>query len=302
MKILAIVNPVAGKTCKRWPTIKRIFKEMEYDIEVQFTEARDHATALAAKANGVDVIASVGGDGTLNEIINGVIGTDVVVSVIPVGTGNDFVRSADLYTDYITAARSISTDNVRHIDVGVVSFGDKKRYFIGVAGMGFDGLVSKTTCKINKPQMGTVSYLMMILKHLSEYTSMKVSLTVDDICVDQEVMFVDVANGKYVGAGMTIAPLAEVDDGLFDVIVIGDFGKIESLIRLPTLYKGTHLANSKVGFFRGRHVELRSDEPLSIHVEGEYIGQTPATFDILCKALKVSAPVIPAGTIEKYPE
>lgn len=302
MRILAIVNPVAGKTCKRWPTIKRVFKEMEYDIEVQFTEERGHATSIAAEANGIDVIASVGGDGTLNEIINGVMGKDVTVSVIPVGTGNDFVKSAELYTDYVAAARSISVTNVRHIDVGLVTFGDKKRYFIGVAGMGFDGLVSKTTSKINKPQMGTVSYLMMILKHLSEYTSMKVSLTVDDICVDQEVMFVDVANGKYVGAGMTIAPHAEVDDGLFDVIVIGNFGKIESLIRLPTLYRGTHLNNPKVGFFRGRHVELRSDEPLSIHVEGEYIGQTPAAFDIFNKALKISAPVIPGERAEKYPE
>jgi len=290
LQILAIVNPAAGKTCKYWSTIKRIFKEMEYDFEVQFTEKRGHATTIAAETDGVDIIASVGGDGTLNEIVNGIMGRDVTVSVIPTGTANDFVKSAGLFTDYVTASRNLYSP-VRKIDVGCTAYGDRKRYFVGVAGMGFDGLVSKTTSQITKTKLGTVPYLLGVLKHLSDYKSVEVSLTIDGVSWDQKVMFVDVANGKYVGAGMTIAPHAEVDDGLFDIIVVGNFGRIESLIRLPTLYRGTHLKNPKVGFFRGRHVELTSEQSLSIHVEGEYIGQTPASFDILEKALKVCAPL-----------
>ena len=290
LKALVIVNPVAGKTCKRWPVIKKVLKEMEYDFDVQFTEERGHATSIASEANGIDVIASVGGDGTLNEIVNGIMGKDIQVSVIPTGTGNDFVKSAGLRSDFIEATRNLFSKTVRLVDVGALSYDGGNRYFVGVAGMGFDGLVSKTTSNINKPKMGTIPYLLGVLKHLAEYKSFKVSLTVDDVTLEQDVMFVDVANGKYVGCGMTIAPHAEVDDGLFDVIVIGNFGKIESLIRLPTLYKGTHLSNSRVGFFRGQHVELQSEESLSIHVEGEYIGQTPAVFDIHTKALKVTAP------------
>lgn len=290
MRALVIVNPVAGKTCKHWPAIKKVLKEEEYDVDIQFTEERGHATVIAAEANGFDVIASVGGDGTLNEIVNGIMGKGVTVSVIPTGTANDFVKSAGLFTDCITAARNIFSENIRRIDVGSTTYDGGKRYFIGVAGMGFDGLVSKTTSSIHKPKTGTIPYLLGVLKHLAEYKSIPVSLTVDNIALEQEVMFVDVANGKYVGCGMTIAPHAEVDDGLFDVIVIGNFGRIESLIRLPTLYRGTHLNNSRVGFFRGQHVELHSEEPLSIHVEGEYIGQTPAIFDIHKKALKVRAP------------
>lgn len=290
LRALIIVNPVAGKTCKHWPAIKRVFKEEEYDVDVQFTEERGHATVIAAEANGFDVITSVGGDGTLNEIVNGIMEKDVVVSVIPTGTGNDFVKSAGLFTDCITAAHNVFSENIRHIDVGSATYDGGKRYFIGVAGMGFDGLVSKTTSSVNKPKAGTIPYLLGVLKHLAEYKSMQVSLTVDEVTLEQEVMFVDVANGKYVGCGMTIAPHAEVDDGLFDVIVIGNFGRIESLIRLPTLYRGTHLNNSRVGFFRGQHVELHSEDSLSIHVEGEYIGQTPAAFDIHKKALKVRAP------------
>ncbi|MGC1122701.1 MAG: diacylglycerol kinase family protein [Candidatus Methanofastidiosia archaeon] len=292
MRILAIVNPVAGKTCKYWPAIKSVFHDMEYDFEVQYTEERGHATAIAAQNNGFDVIASVGGDGTLNEIVNGIMGRDIVLSVIPTGTGNDFVKSAGLLTDCITASRSISQDVIRRVDAGCVTFSGGKRYFIGVAGMGFDGLVSKTTSQVSKPKMGTVPYVMGILKHLADYKSVDISLTVDDLRIDQKVMFVDVANGKYVGAGMNIAPHAEVDDGLFDVIVIGDLSRLESLMKLPTLYRGTHLNNPKVGAFRGRHVELESTQPLSIHVEGEYIGDTPATFDMYEKALKFCAPPI----------
>lgn len=290
MQALIIVNPVAGKTCKYWPAIKRELKEMEYDFDFQFTEERGHATSIAAEANGVEVIASVGGDGTLNEIVNGIVGRDIIVSVIPTGTGNDFVKSAGLFTDHITATRNIFSSNTKLIDMGSVTYDGGTRYFIGVAGMGFDGLVSKTTCSVDKPKAGTIPYLLGILKHLAEYKSVEVTVTIDDVVLEQKVMFVDVANGKYVGCGMTIAPHAEVDDGLFDVIVIGNFGRIESLIRLPMLYRGTHLNNPRVGFVRGEHVELHSEEPLSIHVEGEYIGQTPATFDIHKKSLRVCAP------------
>ncbi|MBU7041227.1 MAG: hypothetical protein HXS45_10470, partial [Theionarchaea archaeon] len=196
-----------------------------------------------------------------------------------------------LFTDCITASRSISQDVIRRVDAGCVTFGCEKRYFIGVAGMGFDGLVSKTTSQVTKPKMGTVPYIMGILKHLAEYKSAEVSLTIDDLHIHQKVMFVDVANGKYVGAGMNIAPHAEVDDGLFDVIIIGDLSRLESLMKLPTLYRGTHLSNPKVAAFRGHHVELHSPQPLSIHVEGEYIGDTPAAFDIHQKALKFCAPL-----------
>ena len=156
--------------------------------------------------------------------------------------------------------------------------------------MGFDGLVSKTTSRINKPKIGTIPYLLGILKHMAAYKGMEVTLTIDKESFDQKVMFVDVAIGKYVGSGMTIAPLAKMDDGLFDIIVVGNFGRIESLIRLPTLYRGTHLKDPRIGFFRGKHVELSSEESLSIHVEGEYIGQTPAIFDILPRRLKVVTP------------
>lgn len=291
MQALVIVNPVAGKTCKYWPAIKDVLREGEFDFEVQFTEERGHATTVAREANGYDRIVSVGGDGTLNEIVNGIMGSDIVVSVVPTGTGNDFVKSAGLFTDHITAARHVSTENIKKVDVGSLVYEGGKRYFIGVAGMGFDGLVSKTTSRVDKPKAGTVPYVLGILKHLAEYKSVEVSLTVDDVTIEQKVMFVDVANGKYVGCGMTIAPHAEVDDGIFDVIIIGNLGRIESLIQLPTLYRGTHLKNPRVGFLRGEHVELHSEDSLSIHVEGEYIGQTPAVFDIHKKSLKICAPL-----------
>jgi YegS/Rv2252/BmrU family lipid kinase len=296
MEALIIVNPVAGKTKKRWAAIEPILQEMEHDCEIQFTQSRGHATVLAAQAQNVDIIGCVGGDGTLNEIVNGIMGRDITISVIPTGTANDFVKSAGLHTDYIQAARNLFSPEVRSVDVGALTYdGGKRRYFIEVAGMGFDGLVSKTTSQINKPKIGTIPYLLGVLKHMAAYKSIEVSLTIDEMSFDQKVMFVDVAIGKYVGSGMTIAPLAKMDDGLFDVIVVGNFGRIESLLRLPTLYRGTHLNNPRIGFFRGQHVELVSEESLSIHVEGEYIGQTPAVFDILPGMLKVAAPSCEAG-------
>ena len=129
MRALVIVNPVAGKTCKHWPAIKNVLKEKEYDFDFQFTEERGHATTIAREANGFDIIASVGGDGTLNEIVNGIMGKDVIVSVIPTGTANDFVKSARLFTDCITAAHHIFSENVRQVDVGSLVYDGGKRYF-----------------------------------------------------------------------------------------------------------------------------------------------------------------------------
>lgn len=291
MRALIIVNPAAGKTKKYWPEIESIIEKLEYDCEIKFTKRRGHATTLASQAKQVDVIGCVGGDGTLNEIINGIMGRDISVSVIPTGTANDFVKSAGLYADYVQATRNLFTSQTRSVDVGALTYdGGETRYFIEVAGMGFDGLVSKTTSQTNKSASGTIPYVLGILKHMAAYKGADVSLTIDGTCINQKIMFVDVAIGKYVGSGMTIAPWAEMDDGLFDIIVVGHFGRIESLLRLPTLYKGTHLNHPRIGWFRGKHVELISDESLSIHVEGEYIGQTPAAFDILPGGLKVSVP------------
>jgi YegS/Rv2252/BmrU family lipid kinase len=285
------VNPAAGKTKKRWAMIESIIRKREYDCEIQFTKTRGHATQLAADAHDVDVIGCVGGDGTLNEIINGIMDKNITISVIPTGTGNDFVKSAGLFTNYVEATHNLFAPEVRFVDVGVLQYDrGKKRYFIEVAGVGFDGLVSKTTSQINKSTSGTIPYLLGVLKHMAAYKGTEVSLTIDGRSFAQKVMFVDVAIGKYVGSGMAIAPLAKMDDGLFDIIVVGNFGRIESLLRLPTLYRGTHLNHPCIGWFRGKHVELMSEESLSIHVEGEYIGQTPAVFDIFPEKLKVSAP------------
>lgn len=290
MRALVIVNPAAGKTCKYWPAIREVLEQGEHEFDVQFTEGRGDATTIAKEAKNFDVVVSVGGDGTLNEVVNGIFGKDVVVSVVPTGNGNDFARSAGLFTDYMAASRNIFSENIREIDVGSLSYDRGSRYFIEVAGVGFDGLISKTTSRIDKPKLGSIPHILGALRHLAEYRSVEVTLTIDEKTFEQDLIFVDVANGKYVGCGLPIAPHAEVDDGLFDVIVIGDFGKIESLIRLPTLYLGTHINDPRVRVFRGKHIEVHSETPLSIHAEGEYVGQTPAVFDIHEKALKVRAP------------
>ena len=298
-----IVNPTSarGQMGKHWPQIEETLRAGKFPFESVFTERRGHATELAHAAldAGFDLIVAVGGDGTLNEVMNGMISDgkainpDAALGVIPGGTGSDFVRTAGLPRDTIAAAQHLAhaTRNCS-LDIGEMIFDvdgkETHRYFANVAGMGFDAEVIARLEHGGKRGGGTIPYLSALVTTISSYRNKDVSLRVDDQPMRQGRMnSVVICNGKYFGGGMRVGPNATLDDAKFDIIVLGDFSTFEILMNTPKIYNGSHLALTKVSQDRGQVVRVESRQRMLIEADGELIGAGPATFRIHPAALKL---------------
>ncbi len=303
MKPYLIVNPAAarGTMAKRWSAIQEILRAENFAFDSAFTERRGHATELAraALAAGCDLIVAVGGDGTLNEVVNGMFAEDgkavnpnARLGVISSGTGSDFVRTANLPRDPALAARHLARANSScTLDIGEMVFrvNDKetRRHFVNVAGMGFDAEVIERTERGGKRGGGTIPYFSALIATVFNYQNKAVTLRVDDQTLEGNVNSVVVCNGKFFGGGMMVGPHAALDDGKFDVVVIGDFGKVEVILNTPRLYNGTILTHPKVNEYRGTTVTVASEQRMLIEADGELIGEGPATFRLLPAALKL---------------
>jgi len=295
-----IVNPVAGakRTAKKWPQIMRLLKSIGLHFEHDLTEAPGHATELAKSAaeKGYELVVSVGGDGTINEIVNGLYAAgniaDVMLGIIGTGTGGDYIRTIGIPRAYQEACQCFINPGKLTVDVGVVEYVRDcravKRLFVNFAGLGFDAEIVKATTQKFKALNGTASYLMGLLTTLLFYKNKKVSLIVDGKAVEGKVCTVLISNGKYGGGGMLAAPDADLTDGLLDVLIIGDLSKPDLLWSLPRVYKGTHLTHPKVTMRRAREIEILSTAPLSLQADGELLGELPARFYILPAALNIA--------------
>ena len=295
-----IVNPVAGakRTAKKWPQIMRLLKSIGLHFEHDLTEAPGHATELAKSAaeKGYKLVVSVGGDGTINEIVNGLYAagniTDVMLGIISTGTGGDYIRTIGIPRAYQEACQCFINPGKLTVDVGVVEYVSDcravKRLFVNFAGLGFDAEIVKATTQKFKTLNSTASYLMGLLTTLLFYKNKKVSLIVDGEAVEGKVCTVLMSNGKYGGGGMLAAPDADLTDGLLDVLIIGDLSKPDLLWSLPRVYKGTHLTHPKVTMKKAREIEIMSTAPLSLQADGELLGELPARFYVLPAALNIA--------------
>lgn len=295
-----IVNPVAGakRTAKKWPQIMRLLKSIGLHFEHDLTEAPGHATELAKSAaeKGYELVVSVGGDGTINEIVNGLYAAgniaDVMLGIISTGTGGDYIRTIGIPRAYQEACQCFINPGKLTVDVGVVEYVRDcravKRLFVNFAGLGFDAEIVKATTQKFKALNSTASYLMGLLTTLLFYKNKKVSLIVDGEAVEGKVCTVLMSNGKYGGGGMLAAPDADLTDGLLDVLIIGDLSKPDLLWSLPRVYKGTHLTHPKVTMRRAREIEILSTAPLSLQADGELLGELPARFYVLPAALNIA--------------
>ena len=295
-----IVNPVAGakRTAKKWPQIMRLLKSIGLHFEHDLTEAPGHATELAKSAaeKGYELVVSVGGDGTINEIVNGLYAAgniaDVMLGIISTGTGGDYIRTIGIPRAYQEACQCFINPRKLTVDVGVVEYVSDcravKRLFVNFAGLGFDAEIVKATTQKFKALNGTASYLVGLLTTLLFYKNKKVSLIVDGEAVEGKVCTVLMSNGKYGGGGMLAAPDADLTDGLLDVLIIGDLSKPDLLWSLPRVYKGTHLTHPKVTMKRAREIEIMSIAPLSLQADGELLGGLPARFYVLPAALNIA--------------
>jgi diacylglycerol kinase (ATP) len=294
-----IVNPTAGagRTAKKWPHIKELLKIAGLRFEHDITEAPGHAIELAKSAvkKGYKLVVSVGGDGTINEIVNGIWATgdmkDIELGIIGTGTGSDYIRTIGVSKFYQESCHHLMNPLKKSVDLGMVEFiGDGqsgKRVFANFAGLGFDAEVVKATTKKFKNLGGKPAYLLGLLSTFATYKNRYIHLTMNGQSEDRKVCTIVMSNGKYGGGSMMIAPEADPSDGLFDVLIIGDVSKPDLLWSLPRIYKGTHLTHPKVTLKRTKEITISADKKMAIQADGDLIGEAPARFSVLPSALNI---------------
>ncbi len=299
VRMRVIVNPAAGagKTAKKWPQIMSLLKSLGLDFEHDITEAPGHAIELAKSAveKGYEMVVSVGGDGTIHEIVNGLHeaggGASVAVGIVNTGTGADYIRTIGVPRRYKEACQRLLSPNRRTVDLGVVEYTKdgqrKKRLFVNFAGIGFDAEVVKATTEKFKALGDMPSYLMGLFSTLMSYENRDVSIIVDGEHGERRICTIMLNNGRYGGGGMLPAPNADPGDGFFDLLIIDDITKPDLIMSLPRIYRGTHLTHPKVTLMRAREVEIIPTLTSAVQADGELLGEAPARFSVLPAALNV---------------
>lgn len=294
-----IVNPVAGagRTGRLWPQIMGLFKKHGILFEHDVTEAPGHAIELArdAAGKGYGMVVSVGGDGTINEIVNGLYAagniSEALLGIISTGTGGDYIRTIGIPRRYEDACRCFLQPKKRTVDLGIVEYASNgrraERLFVNFAGLGFDAEIVRRTTQQFKALGSLPSYLLGTLTTLVSYVNRDISIIVDGHAEDRRVCTVIMNNGKYGGGGMFTAPHADLADGLLDVLIVGDLSKPDLLRSLPRIYKGTHLTHPKVAMKKAKEIEVRSAQKMHLQADGELLGEVPARFRVLPSVLNV---------------
>ncbi len=294
-----LVNPASdnGATGKRWPELAHRAELLGLAGETLFSERPGHLIELARGAveRGAELIVVAGGDGTLNEVVNGVAGSGVTLATIPLGTGMDFGRTYGIPTRFDDAVRVALEGDTRTIDAGRVRYRtwageDAERWFANVGSVGMSGAVAQRANAMSKALGGKLTFFYALTRVFFEWQNTDVTVTFDDGERRGLMHDVIVANGRFHGGGMKLAPDARSDDGLLDVVLIGDVSKPDFLTTAPKLYKGKHVHHPKVEVLRTRRIAVDAAERLPIEVEGEQIGTTPATFEAVAGALHVRVP------------
>ena len=287
--VVFLVNPASanGATGKRWPELERRARELGLDGETRISTRPGELGEIARDAEAA-LLVVVGGDGTLNEVVNG--RRDVELAVIPQGTGTDFVRTHGIPMGFDDAVAVARDGRPAAIDLGHVSCSDGERWFANVASVGMSGAVARRANSMSKALGGRVTFFYALAREFLGWQNTEVTVRLDEDERRGLMHDVIVANGQWHGGGMWLAPGAEADDGLFDVVLIGDVTKLDFVTTAPKLYRGTHLAHPKVEVLRSATVSVDAPVPLPIETDGEVIGTTPARFEIAHEALRVRVP------------
>lgn len=298
-----IINPAAGKGAGKqtWGTILSLLEEKGIVHTAFFTEDCSGTIAYCRGQihNGARNFIVIGGDGTLYEVANGILGQSEIdsreftLSVIPVGTGNDWCRTFNIPFDPKKAFELITQGNLMYQDVGKASYyvdGVKQNsYFVNVAGMGFDAFVAnRIGQKRNKG--AAFSYLWNLLNCLFQYKSTGVAMTYDGFRFDSLVFSMSIGIGRYNGGGMMQLPNAVPDDGFFDITIIKNLKKLELMRNIKRLYDGSILEHPQIDGFRAKKILLDSMPPIKIELDGEVCGESPFEFEILPQRLRVGVP------------
>lgn len=299
---LVIVNPNAGagKCWLDWPKIESILNSFGFKYQHEFTLKKLHAIVLTRKFInlGYRKIIVVGGDGTMNEVINGIFlqkrfeTTDIILGMIPVGTGNDWGRMFGISHNYQEAIQTILASKTFIQDAGKVIFRNKERtlhrYFVNIAGLGFDAMVVKKTNRLkDSGKSNPFIYKYNILTSLFSFKSPRATIEVDGKSVTNRVFSVSVGICKFNGGGMMPLPDAKADDGLFDLTVIKKIARWDVIRSMKRLYDGTIVTHPKVDTYQGKSIRISSNTNIFLETDGESLGHTPMDFEIIPRSICV---------------
>jgi len=286
-----VLNPTAGggRAAKLLPEVVSTLRRLQRSRHVYVTTAPAEATTVARQfaADGVALVVAVGGDGTVNEVANGLLDASsaAVLAVLPAGRGADFARSVGTPRNADAALERIVRATPRPIDVGRATFTDgSSRAFVNVAGLGFDAAVAARASRSRLPG-STVPYVSGLVGALARYRNLDVAIEIDGERIDGRALSVVVANGRYFGGGMKIVPDADLADGLIDLAILGDLSKSDLLRNVPRVYRGTHVTHPKFTHRTAREIRVTTTEPARVQLDGEVVGAAPVTFTVEAGAL-----------------
>ena len=291
--LLVIVNPTAGggRAGRLVPWLReRLALRPEARLEI--TTRAGQAEELAAEGRSDhDRIVAVGGDGTVQEIINGILasGGNASVGILPTGSGNDLARSLGLPSEPAVAWSVAVGEAVRSLDLALARGSVGERWFGSAGGIGFDAQVAATMARRRGWQRGKAGYLLSTLAELRRFENRLVELTVDGVTSARTVLFVAIANGEFYGGGMRIAPGAVIDDGLLDICIVGDISRATALRQLLNLYRGTHVRHPQVELLQGGSISIDGGHESLVHLDGEPFGGLPVRIGIHPARLLVAA-------------
>ncbi|MCS6806774.1 MAG: diacylglycerol kinase family lipid kinase [Acidobacteriota bacterium] len=290
MNYLAIANPTAGRgRCGRLiPEIRRCLEATGHAIEFVISRSQQHLRELAHMAvqQRYDGVISCGGDGTAHYILQELLGSDLTLGLVSVGTGNDWASSLGLPTDYRKACALIKQGKTRRIDVARAG----PHAYVSVAGTGFDAEVNRLANQNSAWLRGRAVYLNALFRALSQFVPQPVEVIYDGHRFVGPVMLVAVGNGASYGGGVRIVPQAVMDDGWLDLCIVKQTTRLELLKNLPRIYHGGHVAHPAVEIHRARRITIHSTRAMDLFGDGEYLQQIPVTIEVVPRVLRIIAP------------
>jgi diacylglycerol kinase (ATP) len=290
VRLIILLNPKAGRGRARFVLREALAGLRREGIKIDAQESRDaqHLVVLArqAAAEKPDAIVSLGGDGTHHYVINGIVGSEVPLGMIPCGRGNDFAKGLGIPTQARAAAEVLRAGHTRRVDLGRVG----STVYGCIAGAGFDSVVTRYANERVRRLRGSWTYAWSILRCFENYRPEPLEIVSDTQEFSGEVSFAVVGNNVSYGGGMHLTPRAKLDDGLLDVCIVPYLGKLELLRWIPRAYRGQHLQHPRIIYFQARKIVLSTTSRLELFGDGEFMQELPATIEVVPRVLPVIVP------------
>lgn len=287
-----ILNPAAGSVKDAEALMEHLRSLPATTLKITSKRGSAGRFARAALKRGCDLIVAAGGDGTLNEVINGIgePSGNVRVGLIPLGTGNDFARTLGIPTDLDQCIEVLLAGHTRAIDLVRVT-SDRTRYFVNVSAGGFSGLVDEKLTPELKKTWGPLAYLRCAAAALPELRAYRTQIALDDKeTISENLYNVIIGNGRYVAGGIPVAPEASPDDGLLDLVLIPERPVADLALLAPQMLTGHHLSSASIIYRRAARISVNSKPGMWFNVDGELVGNEPAIFEVLPRALQFVTP------------